>query len=67
MKEKLGPAKAFRPKGKTRERIEFAEKLGINVSDLVNRILDEHLRDYLAREVKQQQAKWRELINAPVP
>lgn len=67
MSVKKNSTRGFRPKGKTRERLEYAEKLGLNISELVNNILEDHLRDYLSKEIKDRQAALREALNAPVP
>jgi len=67
VKNRMGQTKGFRPRGKTAERIEVAEKLGMNISDLVNKVLDKHLRQYLEAEVEQRKLEYRRLIEAPIP
>lgn len=67
MKAKLGSTKGFRPWPENQERLDYAEKLGLTMSEIINPILKEHLRDYLVK-VKDTKAKeLSEALNAPVP
>jgi len=66
-REKLGPARGFRPLPKVQERLQFAERFGINCSELINRVLENHLREYLAKELQSRKAKLREALEAPLP
>lgn len=55
--------RSFRPWPKNDERLAFAEKLDLNVSEVINEILDENLRPHLERKTK----KIREALAVPVP
>jgi hypothetical protein len=61
--EKRSNAWAFRAKPENQERLEFAEKVGVNVSELINEILRDNLKNRLEKKVKQ----IREAVAAPVP
>lgn len=65
--EKAGAPRGFRPRPKTAERLDYAEKLGLNCSELINKILDDNLRDYIAKELKARQNEIREALAAPLP
>jgi len=73
-KTKQGRSRGFRPRPDTERRLEYAETLGINISELVNDVLDKHLRDALIKhvqsqkdEIERRRNKLREALNAPVP
>ncbi len=53
----------FRPWPENQERLEFAEKIGLNVSELINEILKDQLKPRLEKKAKQ----IREAVSAPVP
>ena len=55
--------RAFRPWDKNQERLEFAGKLGLNVSELINEVLDKHLVSTMEGKAK----KIREALSVPVP
>jgi hypothetical protein len=56
--------RAFRPWPANEERLDFAdEKLGLNVSELINEVLEQHLRHHLETKTK----KLREALNVPIP
>jgi len=65
--QKLGPTRGFRPRLKTQERLEFAERVGINCSELINEVLEKHLREHLAKELQDRKSKLREALEAPLP
>ncbi len=67
MKEKLGATIGFRPRIKHQERLEYAEKLGFSKSELINKLLDEHLVKLLETEVKAKKLQLRALLEAPMP
>lgn len=64
---KVGAAVGFRPRGKTAERLEFAERFGINRSELIGRILDDHLRDYLEKEVEKRRVQLKRTLESQLP
>ena len=67
MSEKVIPGRTFRPWPENQERLEYAQKLGLEVSQIVNELLKEHLRPYLTK-MKQTKAKeLRETLDAPIP
>lgn len=55
--------RAFRPSGKNQERLDYADKIGLNVSELINNLLDEHLKPALEKAVR----KLRSDLSSPVP
>jgi hypothetical protein len=55
--------RSFKPWPENRERLEFAEKVGLNVSEIINEILLDNLKPRLEKKVKQ----IREAVAAPVP
>lgn len=55
--------RAFRAWPENQERLEFAEKIGINVSELINELLKDYLKPRLEKKVK----AVREAVAAPVP
>jgi len=65
--DKAGGTTGFRPRGKTAERLEFAERFGINRSELINRILEDHLRNYLAREVEKKRTQLKQTLEMSLP
>lgn len=65
--EKAGSSRGFRPRGKTAERLEYADRLGINVSELVNEVLDAHLKDALKRRIERQKETLEKALEAPIP
>ncbi|MCW5554464.1 MAG: hypothetical protein KIS67_20190 [Verrucomicrobiae bacterium] len=62
MTEKLLP-RTFRPWPENQERLEFAEKVGLNVSEVINEVLQKHLKKDLEAKTRQ----LREVLSAPVP
>ena len=55
--------RTFRPWPENQERLEFAEKIGVNVSELINELLKDHLKPRLEKKAK----AVREAVAAPVP
>ena len=54
----------FRPWPENQERLEFAEKtLGLQVTDLINEVLQKHLKPTLEAKTK----KLREALSVPIP
>lgn len=64
---KLGSTRGFRPWPKNRERLEFAEKFGLNCSEIINQVLEKHLKDALETALKTRQSEIREALAAKVP
>lgn len=59
--------RSFSPWPENQERLEYAQKLGLEVSQIVNEILSENLRAYLTK-IKQVKGKeLRAALDAPVP
>jgi hypothetical protein len=67
MSEKSGPTKGFRPWPGNRERLEYAERLGITPSQVINEVLEKHLRDYLLKIRKEKATQMQQALEAPVP
>lgn len=59
--EKRATQRNFRPWPEVQERLEVAEELGLNVSQLINEILESHLYNHL----KAKSRRIRETIDAP--
>ena len=49
------------------QRLDYAAKLGLNVSEVVNAVLDKHLKSYLEHEKAQREQQMREVLRVPVP
>ena len=60
-------SRSFRPSQRNAERLEFAEKYGINVSKLIDDALVDVLPAKLAEAVKQRQQELKKLMTAPLP
>jgi len=56
-------SRTFKPWPQNQERLAFAEKLDLNVSELINEVLEKHLRSHLEAKTR----KLREELSAPVP
>lgn len=54
----------FRPRGKSQELIERAAKLGVNVSGILNDMLDKHGAAYFEPAIKERKKELRELLEA---
>ena len=55
--------RTFRPWPENQERLEFAEKLDLNVSEVINEVL----RDNLKRHLETKTRKLREALSVPIP
>ena len=71
---KAAATRGFRPRGKTAERLEYADALGLNIAELVNEVLDAHLRVHLetvvrkkSEEIEARQKKLQAALLTPVP
>ena len=67
MKEKSGKQRAFRPWPENAARLDYAENVGINLSEVINQVLKDHLKPYLVKARDDRLPKLREAMNAPVP
>ena len=67
MKTQPAKVRGFRPSPTNAERLDYAEKLGINVSKLIDDTLLEHLPTKLASEVRQKQQTLKKMLAAPMP
>ena len=62
--EKRYEQRTFRPWPTNQERLSFAdEKLGLNVSEVINEVLEKHLKSHLEAKAK----RLREALSTPVP
>lgn len=61
MKEKA--YRSFRPTPENQERLELADKLGMNVSELINEALEKAAKQIIEAKAK----KLREALSVPVP
>lgn len=66
MSEKMKPS-TFRAWPENQERLEYAQKLGLEVSQIVNELLKEHLRPYLTKVKATKAKELRETLDAPIP
>ena len=64
MEDKRPVPCVFRPKGKSQELIERAAKLGVNVSSVLNDILDKHGATFFEPAIKERKKELRELLEA---
>ncbi len=55
--------RTFKPWPQNQERLELADKLGINVSELINEALDKSAKQLIETKVK----KLREALSTPIP
>lgn len=55
--------RTFRPTAENRERLAYAEQVGMNVSELINEALAKSARQIIEAKTR----KLREALNAPVP
>jgi len=62
MKTGLRP-RTFKAWPENQERLAFAEKLDLNVSELINEVLQQHLKTHLEKKTK----KIREALSVPIP
>ena len=63
MSDKKTVQRTFRAWQENQERLEFADKLGLNVSEVINEVLSKYLKPTLEQKTK----KMRESLAAPVP
>ena len=55
--------RSFRPTPKNQERLEFADNIGLNVSELINDVLEKHMMAMLETKAKE----IRKALSVPVP
>jgi hypothetical protein len=55
--------RTFRPWPENQERLAFAEKLELNISEVINEVLEKHLKTHLETKTKQ----LREALSVPIP
>ena len=67
MRNKNGSTRGFRPRGKTERWIEHLEQLNVNISDFVNKILDEHIEGYASAEANRKRAELQKVLSTPSP
>ncbi|MCU0783727.1 MAG: hypothetical protein MUF81_06695 [Verrucomicrobia bacterium] len=61
MRSETKPARTFRPWPTNQERLELAERLGLNVSELINEVLEKNV----ARHLEDKAKRIREALGAP--
>ena len=62
MSDKPTP-RTFKAWPENQERLAFADKLGLNVSEVINEVLEKHLKVHLETKTK----KLREALSVPIP
>ena len=67
MKERAGKTVAIYASVEHAARMEWAKKLGINVSAIANAIWDKHLARELEKAKTEKQKEIREALSAPMP
>ena len=55
--------RSFRPSPKNQERLEFADRIGLNVSELINEVLEKHFKALMEAKAR----NIREALSQPVP
>ena len=56
--------RTFEPSKKNQERLEFAQnKLGLNITEVLNELLEKHLQKHLEDKTK----RMREALSVPIP
>lgn len=55
---------SFRPRGKGQELIERAAKLGVDVTGILNEMLDKHGQAFFEPAIKERKKELRELLEA---
>ena len=60
---KKAPPRAFRPWPENQERLELADRIGLNVSELINEVLKKHL----PAEMRTKADKIRQALSVPIP
>ena len=55
-------SRGVRPKGKTKELIDKADQLGININKLINDVLDNHLAPYWEAAVEERRKFMKEAL-----
>lgn len=60
-------SRSFRPWNDTGKRLEYAEKLGANVSELINEVLNDHLKPYVEKVAEAREKEIRKTLAASVP
>jgi len=60
---KATKGRTFRPTRENQERLELADKFGLNVTELINEVLDRHLKATMEAKAK----KIREALSVPIP
>jgi hypothetical protein len=63
MRSQKTSQRGFRAWPENEERLEFAEEIGLNVSEVINEVLQNHLKETLEAKTK----KMREQLAVPVP
>ncbi len=58
-----GKQRSFRPWKENQERLELADRIGLNVSELINEVLQKHIKEHM--EIKAR--KLREALSVPIP
>lgn len=56
------PSRTFRPSVENQERLEMADRVGFNVSELINEVLRDHLPKHMSSKVE----KMRQALSVPV-
>jgi len=67
MRNKSGKTRGFRPSGTTEKWIERLEKLNVNISDFVNKVLTDHIAEYATVEEKQKRKELLKVLDSPTP
>ncbi len=67
MRKSNGSPRGFRLWDANRKRLDYAKKLGLNASEVVNEVLSENLRPYLEKRREKQASELREVLSTPVP
>jgi hypothetical protein len=56
-------SRTFRPTPENQERLEFADRIGLNVSELINEVLETHFKTHMETKAR----TIREALSVPIP
>ena len=65
--KKPNKTRGFRPWEETGRRLDYAEQLGANVSELINEVLQNHLKPYVEKVVSERAKQIRKTLETSVP
>ena len=61
------PTRSFRLWAENKERLDYAANIGLNASQVVNEVLQQHLKGYLESARSDQQKRLKSALAQPIP